>query len=54
MSIYIEILRELHEFLNKEAKRYGKEIHEYIIEKLINELDPKARIEVYFKLHDKY
>lgn len=54
MSICIEVPDEIYEILNKVAKKFGRELIDYVIEKIINDLDLHDRIEIYEKLHEKY
>jgi len=49
-----EVSKEIHELLTEVARRRGKSIEEVVVESIIRDLDPKARIEAYIKLHEKY
>lgn len=52
--VSIEISNEIYELLVEIARRKGKSIEEVIIESIVRDLDPKTRIKVYAKLHEKY
>jgi len=52
--VSIEVPNEVYELLVEIARRKGKSIEEVILESIIRDLDPKTRIEVYTKLHEKY
>lgn len=53
MSI-IEVSEEVYKLLLMLARERGKSVEEIIVDMLVEKLDPKARIEVYMKLHEKY
>ena len=50
----IEVSKEVYELLTELAKRKGKSIEEIIVESIARDLDPRVRVEVYIKLHEKY
>ncbi len=54
MSVLIEIPEEIYKTLQVKARNSGKTILDIIIDIIVNELDPKTRIEVYEKLFNKY
>ncbi len=52
--VSIEVSNEVYELLVEVARRKGKSIEEVIMESIVRDLDPKTRIKVYLKLHEKY
>ena len=50
----IEVSKEVYELLVKIARRKGKSVEEVIVESIAKDLDPRVRVEVYVKLHEKY
>ena len=50
----IEVSKEVYELLIEIARRKGKSVEEVIVESVVRILDPRARIEVYIKLHEKH
>ena len=50
----IEVSREIYELLTEIARRKGKSVEEIVVESIARDLDPRARIEVYIKLYEKY
>ena len=52
--VSIEVSKEIYEFLIEIARRKGKSIEELIVESIAEKLDPRTRIELYIKLHEKY
>ncbi|MHA1595420.1 MAG: PaREP1 family protein [Candidatus Baldrarchaeia archaeon] len=50
----IEVSEGIYEILLEIARIRGKSIEEIIVESVIEDLDPRTRIEVYLKLHEKF
>ena len=50
----IAVPDELYELLVEVARRRGRSVEEVVVESIIKDLDPKARVEVYAKLHERY
>ena len=54
MTVSITLLRSLVEALIKRAKSLGKQLEEYIVEKVLEDADPRTRADAYVELHQKY
>lgn len=52
--VSINIPNELYTVLIEIARRRGMSVEDVIVEFLIERLDPRERVEVYVKLHEKY
>ncbi|MEM1610491.1 MAG: PaREP1 family protein [Sulfolobales archaeon] len=50
----INILNDLYTVLVEIARRRGMSVEDVIVEFLIEKLDPRERVKVYVKLHEKY
>ncbi len=50
----IEVPKEVYEILKTIAEKRGRSIEEIILEPIVGELDPKVRVEIYVKLHEKH
>jgi hypothetical protein len=48
------IPEEVISIIEKEARKRGLSVAEFLVNSLARELDPRARLEVYVKLHEKY
>jgi hypothetical protein len=48
------IPEEVINIIEKEARKRGLSLVEFLVNSLARELDPRARLEVYVKLHEKY
>ena len=51
--VSIEASKEVYELLVEVARRKGRSVEEVVVEPIVRDLDPKARIEAYIKLHEK-
>ena len=51
--VSIEASKEVYELLAEDARRKGRSVEEVVVESIVRDLDPKARIEAYIKLHEK-
>jgi len=49
----IEASKEVYELLAEDARRKGRSVEEVVAESIVRDLDPKARIEAYIKLHEE-
>jgi len=49
-----EISKEIYELLIKIARKRGVTVNELILECISKNVDPKVKIEIYTKLHEKY
>ena len=50
----VEVSEEVHELLKEVARRRGKSVDEVIVDSIAGDVDPKTRIEIYLKLHERY
>jgi hypothetical protein len=54
MSARESIPEEVISIIGKEARKRGLSLAEFLVNSPARELDPKAKLEVYVKLHEKY
>ena len=50
----IVVPNEFYELLVEVARRRGRSVEEVVVESIVKDLDPKTRVEVYAKLHERY
>jgi len=53
-AVVIELPPEVAELIKSVAARRGKSVEQLVVEAVVSELDPEARVEAYLKLAEKY